>query len=295
MQHIQNIISRIGPIPSKFLPKREFRRHLATMNAFVNQYVQQALQLSPEELASKTKSDTSYTFLHELASHTRDPQVLRDQIVAVLLAGRDTTASALSWAVYELGRRPDAVGRLRAEILSAVGPAAAPTCAGLKAMRYLQAVMRETLRLYPVVPFNVRSALRDTTLPRGGGPGGARPVAVLKGTPVGYSTIAMHRRRDLYPPAPGPGAGEWCPERWLGPWRPPPWQYIPFNGGPRVCIGQQFALAEMGYVLTRMFQRFERVESVMGAVDGGRPALKAEITLQPGDGVHVAFWEAKRD
>ncbi|KAK7745336.1 hypothetical protein SLS53_002832 [Cytospora paraplurivora] len=298
VQHIQNIISRIGPIPSKFLPKREFRRHLATMNAFVNQYVQQALQLLPEELASKTKSDMSYTFLHELASYTRDPHVLRDQIVAVLLAGRDTTASALSWTIYELGRHPEVVSKLRDEILSVVGPSNTPTYTDLKDMKYLQAIMNETLRLYPVVPFNVRFSLRDTTLPRGGGPDGTQPVAVLKDTPIGYSTIVMHRRQDLYPPASSENfrpADEWSPERWRGPWKPPSWQYIPFNGGPRICIGQQFALTEMGYVLTRMFQRFERVESFMGGVDGGSPTLKAEITLQPGDGVHVAFWKAEKD
>lgn len=297
VQHIQNILARVGPIAGRLMPKKRFRRCLATMNEFVNQYVQQALDLSPEELASKTKSDRSYTFLHELASYTRDPKVLRDQLVAVLLAGRDTTASSLSWTIYELGRHPEVVKRLREEILSVVGPDRTPTYADLKGMRYLQNVMNETLRLYPVVPFNVRFALRDTTLPRGGGPDGTLPIGVLKNTPVGYTTLGMHRRPDLYPPASSAAGGlrppgEFSPDRWCA-WQPRPWQYVPFNGGPRICIGQQFALTEMGYVLTRMFQRFGRVESSMHDVDGGRPTLKAEIVLQPGDGVHVAFWEAK--
>lgn len=267
------------------------------MDDFVYQYVRQALALPPEELEKSAKSDMSYTFLHELASYTRDPKVLRDQLVAVLLAGRDTTASTLSWTLYELGRHPEVVARLRDEILSAVGPDRTPTYADLKGMRYLQSVMNETLRLYPSVPFNVRFALRDTTLPRGGGLDGSQPVAVLKDTPIGYSTLLMQRRPDLYP-APSAGfapVGEFSPERWAaGGWQPRPWQYVPFNGGPRICIGQQFALTEMGYVLTRMFQRFERVQSFMDEVDGGSPTLKAEIVLQPGDGVNVAFWEAKR-
>jgi cytochrome P450 len=63
----------------------------------------------------------------------------------------------------------------------------------------LQNIMAETLRLYPVVPFNVRLALKDTTLPHGGGPDGLSPVGVLKDTPVGYSTIIMQRRPDLTP------------------------------------------------------------------------------------------------
>lgn len=305
MQRIQNLITRAGPLFSALMNKSHFRACIATMDAFVYQYVQQALALSPDELASKAKASAGYTFLHELASYTRDPKVLRDQLVAVLLAGRDTTASTLSWALYELARHPAVVARLRAEILAVVGPTAhTPTYTDLKNMRYLQHVIHETLRLYPVVPFNVRFALRDTTLPRGGGPDGRRPLAVLKDTPLGYSTLVMQRRADLYPPPTATAtatasaslapAEAFSPERWDA-WQPRPWQYVPFNGGPRICIGQQFALTEIGYVLTRMFQRFERVESFMAAKDGGHPTLKAEIVLQPGDGVDVAFWEAKEE
>ncbi|CAN8099497.1 unnamed protein product [Discula destructiva] len=312
VQRIQNILTRAGPIFGSFMPRSHFRSCLATMNEFIYQYVRQALALSPAELASKAKSSAGYTFLHELASYTRDPKVLRDQLVAVLLAGRDTTASSLSWAIYELARHPAVVARLRAEISTVLprGPAQTPTYADLKRMRYLAHVLAETLRLYPAVPFNVRFALRDTTLPRGGGPDGSLPLAVRKDTPLGYSTLIMQRRADLYPQAAGAAAAaaaaaagsattttapadEFSPERWET-WQPRPWQYVPFNGGPRICIGQQFALTEMGYVLTRMFQRFERVESFMQAVDGGNPTLKAEIVLQPGDGVHVAFWEANK-
>jgi len=298
VQRVQNIISRAGPL--RFLvPRGSYRRGLKVMDGFINIFIERALRLPPAALASDTKTDQGYTFLHALAAFTRDRRVLRDQLVAVLLAGRDTTAATLSWALYELGRRPAAAARLRAEVLAALGPDRTPTYADLKAMRYLQHVLAETLRLYPAVPFNVRMALRDTTLPRGGGPRGDGPVAVLKDTPVGYSTLVMQRRRDLYPDAAegGPAADPavFCPERWESGWQPRPWQYIPFNGGPRICVGQQFALTEMGYVLVRLFQRFDRVVSYMDDVDGGHPTLKAEIVLQPGDGVRLAFWAAKRD
>lgn len=295
VQRLQNIIVRVGPIFASLMNKAHFRACIATMDTFVYQYVQQALALPPDELASKAKASAGYTFLHELASYTRDPKVLRDQLVAVLLAGRDTTASTLSWTIYELARHPAVVTKLRAEILDVVGPSRTPTYADLKSMRYLSHVMNETLRLYPVVPFNVRFSLRNTTLPRGGGPDGSQPLAVLKDTPMGYSTLIMQRRADLYPPPSATFApvDVFSPERWES-WQPRPWQYVPFNGGPRICIGQQFALTEMGYVLTRMFQRFERVENFMAAKDGGNPTLKAEIVLQPGDGVDVAFWEADK-
>lgn len=265
------------------------------VNQLCDIYIDQTLRLSREELASKTKSDQEYTFLHELAQFTRDRTVIRDQLVAVLLAGRDTTAATLSWTLYELGRHPEVVRKLRNEIVRTVGVDRTPTYEDLKSMKYLQYVVSETLRLYPVVPFNVRLALKDTTLPRGGGPDGTQPIAVLKDTPIGYSTLVMQRRADLYPPVSEkfPDPAVYCPDRWFH-WQPRPWQYIPFNGGPRICIGQQFALTEMTYVLTRIFQRFERVESFMDSIDGGNPTLKSEIVIQPGDGVKVALWEAKR-
>lgn len=169
---------------------------------------------------------------------------MRDQLVAVLLAGRDTTASTLSWTFYELARHPDIVSKLREEIIGTVGLERAPTYADLKGMKYLQNVLQETLRLYPVVPFNVRLALKDTTLPRGGGPDGLSPVGVLKDTPIGYSTLVMQRRADLTPPhklASGQVAEvlDFCPDRWET-WQPKPWTYIPFNGGPRVCLISAF-------------------------------------------------------
>ncbi|RFU72447.1 cytochrome p450 [Trichoderma arundinaceum] len=295
VQRIQNILVRVSRL-RWLIPKRAYFAGLRVINHFVNHFIQRALRMSPDELAAHTKSDKDYTFLHELASFTRDPKMLRDQIVAVLLAGRDTTASTLSWAIYELSRHPQAVTRLRNEILETVGEDRLPTYDHLKNMPYLKAVLNETLRLYPVVPFNVRVALKDTTLPRGGGPDGSEPLPVLKDTPIGYSTLVMQRRPDLYPPASETFAdpGVFSPERWAV-WHPKPHDYIPFNAGPRICIGQQFALTEMSYTLCRLFQRFERVQSFMHEIDGGKPLLKSDIVLSPGQGVHVAFWEAKRE
>ncbi|KAG7293118.1 hypothetical protein NEMBOFW57_003164 [Staphylotrichum longicolle] len=294
VQRLQSLISRAGAL-NWVVPRGNFNKGMEVINNFINQYIERTLRLSPEELAGKSKSDAGYTFLHALAGYTRDRQVLRDQLIAVLLAGRDTTACTLSWTIYELARHPEALQKLRAEILSVVGPTRAPTYEDLKGMKYLQNVMNETLRLYPVVPFNVRLALKDTTLPRGGGPDGLTPVKVLKDTPIAYSTLVMQRRPDLYP-APSADFAPvdvFSPERWQR-WQPKPWQYIPFNGGPRICIGQQFALTEMAYVLTRLFQRYERIDNYMGAIDGGDPTLRAEIVLQPGDGVKGWFWEARK-
>lgn len=288
VQRIQTLITRTARLRTVF-PKSRYRAYLRVVNDFVHGFIERALRLTPEELEAK---DKDYTFLHELVRFSRDPQVLRDQIVAVLLAGRDTTAGTLSWAIYELARHPVAVARLRTEILETVGPSQGPTYEQLKNMPYLKAVLNETLRLYPAVPFNMRTALVDTTLPRGGGPDGSKPLPVLEGTPIGYSPMVMQRRPDLYPPVSDSFADPsiFSPERWAN-WHPRPHDYIPFNSGPRICVGQQFALTEMGYVMCCLFQRFARVESHMQPIDGGEPVIKVDVTVAPAQGVYVAFFE----
>jgi cytochrome P450 len=251
----------------------------------VQPFIEKALRLSPEELEKTAKSDTNYSFLYALAGFTRDRQVLRDQLIAVLLAGRDTTAATLSWTFFELSRHPEVVTRLRQEVLDTIGPDRKPTYDDLKSMKYLQYVLNETLRLYPAVPFNVRFAHHDTSLPTGGGPRGDQPMAVLKGSPVGYSTLTMQRRKDIF----GADVDEFRPERWEGGWSPKAWTYIPFNGGPRICIGQQFAITEMQYTLVRLLQRYDTVEPRMKPEE---QFLKAEIVLQPGAGVFVGLKRA---
>ncbi|KAK3068836.1 hypothetical protein LTR53_013282 [Teratosphaeriaceae sp. CCFEE 6253] len=290
VQNTQSYIARLGPV-RWLIPMEKFRRGLKVINRFVGAYIDRALQLPPDELEKITKSDEGYTFLHALASYTRDRDILRDQLVAVLLAGRDTTAVTLSWLFYELSRAPQVVEKLRDEIMTFVGPEQQPTYDNLKSMRYLQHTLNEILRLYPVVPYNVRVALRDTTLPHGGGANGDEPIGILKDTPIGYSTLILQRRSDIYPPqASGfPDYLKFVPERWDG-WTPKSWTYIPFNGGPRICIGQQFALTELAYTLVRILQTFERVECRMDEF----PMLKTDIVLQPALGVDIAFLRSEK-
>ncbi len=92
------------------------------------------------------------------------------------------------------------------------------------------------LRLYPPVPINTRFCKHATTLPRGGGPDGCSPILVREGMPIAYSVYHMQRREDLY----GLDAGTFRPERWDGSELADiKWGYLPFNGGPRVCLGSK--------------------------------------------------------
>ena len=105
------------------------------------------------------------------------------------------------------------------------------------------------LRLYPSVPVNQRTALRDTILPTGGGPDRKSPVLIHRGAAVAFSVYSLHRRKDFY----GEDSEEFRPERWdedLGLYKDEvtkAWGYLPFNGGPRVCLGS------MCFVLERMY------------------------------------------
>lgn len=144
------------------------------------------------------------------------------------------------------------LARLRSEIDKSVGNAA-PTYEQLKDMKFLRAIVNESQRLYPIVPINSREALVDTILPRGGGEDESSPVLVPKGSYVAWHMYSMQRRTDLF----GDDADQFRPERWLEPGFRPGWAFVPFSGGPRVCIGQNFALTEAMYVVVRLVQGFE--------------------------------------
>ncbi|KAK8122978.1 cytochrome P450 [Apiospora sp. TS-2023a] len=294
VQRLQMYLTMMGPFRG-VVPRGRYNAGIRAIDRFVMPYIEAALALPAAELEKRILATASdFTFLHSVARHTRDPKVLRDQIVAVLLAGRDTTAATLSWTFYELSRYPAKVARLRAEILDSVGPApATPTYDNLKNMPYLRHVLNETLRLYPAVPYNLRIALEDTTIPSREGQG--PPIAVLKNDVVVYSTLSMQRRRNLYPKSKD-GSGHFVdpavfePERWEN-WTPKPWTYVPFNGGPRICVGQNFALTEMAYVVVRLLQKYDKIEYVG---DWNAQFHEPEIVGKPGQGVKVRLYEAAK-
>ncbi|KAK8167528.1 cytochrome P450 52E2 [Phyllosticta citribraziliensis] len=255
----------------------ELSRCIGILHAFVDKAMSEAQAAQRDNKAHG--SHKKYDFLNTLISRCSDAAEVREHVLGLLAAGRDTTASLMSWTFYCLIRSPRVFAKLRGVVLETFGPyreeqQGSITFEKLKGCAYLQHVMNETLRLHSIVPFNSRCAVRDTTLPTGGGPDGTAPVFVPAGTEVNFSTHVMHRRHDLW----GPDADEFVPERWEK--RRPGWTYAPFNGGPRICIGQQFALTEAGYVIVRMLQRFEAIEGV--DVDPSRDYHNFTIVCAPG-------------
>ncbi|KAI1817441.1 cytochrome P450 [Poronia punctata] len=284
VQAIQMMLTAVGPF-HVLVPRWRYYRAIAKIDEFVMPYIERALAVPQEELAKLSSSSPDFTFLHSIVQYTRDPKILRDQIVAVLLAGRDTTAATLSWCFYQISHYPEKYARLREEVLSTVGRDRAPTYDDLKGMTYMRHVLNETLRLYPAVPYNIRAALEDTTIPS---PPGHMPISVVEGDVVIYSTLAMQRRKDLYPPASEKFADPdlFSPERWEN-WSPKPWQFVPFNGGPRICVGQNFAMTEMAYTMVKIVQKYERLEY---RGDWHAQKHEAEIVGRPSDGVRLGLF-----
>ncbi|KAL6718555.1 hypothetical protein ACLMJK_004647 [Lecanora helva] len=249
--------NRFGPLYRLLHSQKKFKQNIKTCHDFVDSFVQKGLEYRKTLDLSKgppdVKEDERYIFLYEMVKRTADAYQIRSELMNVLLAGRDTTASLLSNVWFILARRPDVWTKLRKEV-DEVG-SQPPTFQQLKDMKYLRWVLNETLRLYPVVPGNARAAVVDTVLPLGGGEDGQSPLFIPKGQVVQWSLYTIQRRHDIY----GEDADDFNPDRWAI--LRPGWEYLPFNGGPRICVGQQFALTEAGYTTVRLMQEFKAVES----------------------------------
>ncbi|KAI9773513.1 MAG: hypothetical protein M1835_006145 [Candelina submexicana] len=216
----------------------KFRRACKTVHHFLDGIIEDSLarQESGEKTQSTGGKKQKYSLVGALGNDTNNVEEIRNQALALLIAGRDTTAGTLGWVFLELARHPEVWNKLRRQILEEFGTEEDEeeiTFAKLKSCRYLQHVINETLRLYPAAAVNTRSAVRDTIIPVGGGPKGDKPVAVRRGTLLQYSVYVMHRRPDLW----GDDAQEWRPERFAG--KSSSWEYLPFNGGPRICLGRK--------------------------------------------------------
>lgn len=200
---------------------------------------------------------------------------LRDEILTLLIAGHETVASALTWTWLLLARAPSAWERLRAEVTERLGERA-PASTDLRALDHVRAVFSEALRLYPPAWVISRRATAEDEL------GGWRiPANAL----VVISPYTIHRH-----PSHWDTPEAFRPERFLGEAGAGRhrFAYVPFGGGPRICIGNEFALVEGALVLARVTQRF-RLELAAPAP----PRVEALVTLRPRGGLRVRAVRAR--
>lgn len=278
--------------------QRKFQSDLKIINDCLDGLIQNAKETRQETDVEKLqqrdysnlKDASLLRFLVDMRGVDIDDRQLRDDLMTMLIAGHETTAAVLTWAVYLLAQSPAKIRKAQAEIDAVLGEGA-PTYESLKKLEYIRLIVVESLRLYPQPPLLIRRTLKPETLP-GGYKGEKEGHKVPKGTDIFISVYNLHRSPYFWD-----NPQEFEPERflrtkesngiegWAGfdPSRSPgalypneiiaDFAFLPFGGGPRKCIGDQFALMESTVALAMLLQKFdvelrgppESVELVSGA------------------------------
>lgn len=193
---------------------------------------------------------------------------LRDELMTLLLAGHETTATALAWTMHRILTEPDVLARVRAEIAAVAGDGGRTAPEDVGRLEYLDAVVKETMRLDPVIPDVMRVLKRSMRI------GG---VDLPAGVGAAPNIHAAHRRPEAWP---DPLA--FRPERFIGT-RPSPYEYLPFGGGSRRCLGMAFALYEMKIVLATLLARADFAI----APGYGVRVVRRNVTWVPSEGMPV--------
>jgi len=196
-------------------------------------------------------------------------RLLRDEIMTIFLAGHETTANALAFTWYLLATHPEVDARLHAEIERILG-GRAPTQADVAQLRYTRMVLEETMRLYPPAYSLSRTAIGADVI------GG---VTVPAGSIVVIYPYVTHRNPALWPDPERFDPDRFNPDRAAGRHR---FAYLPFGGGPRICIGQGFAMTEAIIVIASIAQRYR-----FSLAPGHTVQPIGALTLRPKDGVWV--------
>jgi cytochrome P450 len=219
------------------MPMRKMNAHCKEIHKVVDKLIEDRLASKNDVLRRQEKGSRKFVLLDELTKETQDLNELRNETLHTLMAGRDPTGALLGWVWYILARHPETFNKLRATVLAEFGTSTSSVIgdfAQLRRCEYLQWVLYEVLRIVAVIPMNERVALKDTTLPRGGGEDGSKPIFVRAGIQILIPLYAIQHRPDIW----GEDVEDFRPERWQG--RRIGWEWIPFGGGPRKCLGRKF-------------------------------------------------------
>ena len=189
---------------------------------------------------------------HQLLEQTDDRLLIRYQLMNTFLPSHDSIGVLLTNVFFALARHPMVWAKLQEEIASTGTSELYES--DLKKLVYLQAVLQETLRLFPSLGMRERVALRDTLL--SSSEAEDTPLLVRKGDVVMMSSYALQRRKDLW----GADANFFRPERFVDK-KPEPWTLIPFGAGPRACPGQRLGMAQAAYTVVKILRTFRKIEN----------------------------------
>lgn len=269
------------PLANQLVPRlRKFNADLQLLDGVLNDLIKEAVssqsQADVEELETRDydvmENPSLLRFLTDMRGEDTSSKVLRDDLMTMLIAGHETTAAVLTWAIFELAQQPELMARVQKEIDDVVGLDRDPTFDDIPRMTLVRMVIAESLRMYPEPPLLIRRALEDDVLPAGNA---GFQCKVSRGTDFFIALYNIHRDPELWE-----NPDKFDPERFLRPTSNkavrPEWNgyepnlaslypnevhadfaYLPFGGGGRKCIGDQFACMEAAVTLAMVLRKFD--------------------------------------
>jgi len=261
--------------------QRDFVENMNLLNDALNRCIQQALadrkEADLEELENRDYANMDnpslLRFLVDMKGEATSGKQLRDDMITFLIAGHETTASALTWSLFELAQNPELMKRLQKEVDTVMGDRVRPTYEDIKKMELLRLCFTESLRMYPEPPLLIRRALDEDTLPAGAT---KEETKVLRGMDFFVSIYNLHRDEKYWPNANTydpdrfkrkyenpdiPGWAGYDPKKWGGLLYPneiaSDYAFLPFGAGPRKCVGDVFAMLEGCVTLAMVVRNFD--------------------------------------
>lgn len=303
------------PLANQVVPRlRKFNSDLKILNDVLDELIDQAKNSRVvediEELEKRNYDEVEdpsmLRFLVDMRGADMDNKQLRDDLMTMLIAGHETTAAVLTWALFELTRNPEEMAKIQEEIDRVVGDRV-PTYADIMAMKQVRLVIAETLRLYPEPPLLIRRCRTEDSLPAGAG----REATVIRGMDIFMAVYNIHRDERFWPEPDkfdperftraykNPDVPEWegfDPAKWENNLYPneiaSDFAYLPFGGGARKCVGDQFATLEAAVTLAMVLRRFDfefDVSTFAGKDDIMDPAkgLNHPVGMRTGATIHT--------
>jgi len=309
------------PFANQLVPRlRKFNSDLKVLDDVLTDLIDRAKNSRVvediEELEKRdyanVKDPSLLRFLVDMRGADMDNKQLRDDLMTMLIAGHETTAAVLTWALFELTKNPECMAKVRKEIDDVLGDRT-PTYEDVKDMKYLRLVVAETLRLYPEPPLLIRRCRTEDKLPKGGG----REATVIRGMDMFLSLYNIHHDERFWPEAEvfkperwetkyvNPEVPEWQgydPEKWINNKLYPnevsaDFAYLPFGGGARKCVGDEFATMEATVTLAMVLRRFDfdfdkdkatSVDIMEHAMDLEHPVgMRTGATIHTRKGLHM--------
>jgi len=247
------------------LPRLGFKKPLRELDNYLYEIIDERRKRRPEALEGRKDNHHSSPDLRpptpDLLQHLIDAgitnDIIRDQMLTMLIAGHDTSTALLAWTFALLGQHPEIHQRVINEVNT------------LEKSALLDQVIKESLRLYPPIHIGNRRVAKEMDFSGDKVPAGERMF---------YSIYLTHRDPEIWE-----NAEDFCPERFAHGRKTPPFSYVPFGGGPRACIGGAFGQAEARVVMKRLLQThtFEftnhKIHAHMGATLEPRPGVMMKI------------------